>query len=109
VSKAKRVPRARTIARGQLQKARKLAGARRKLIALEPGGSPERPCQVPSASVVEARAQSWACPDCDGPLRSDEHAAESHGGRMLRVVRLGCRSCGAPLELYFQIVEPLAH
>jgi hypothetical protein len=95
--------------RDQLRRAQKLAASRRKLVALEAGGSPERPAEVPSASVVEARAQSWPCPDCGGPLRCREHRAERHHGELLRCAELECRACGAPLTLYFRLGQALAH
>ena len=51
----------------------KLAATREKLAALEPGGGPERPLEVSSASQVEVRATGLACLRCDGALRLVEH------------------------------------
>lgn len=104
VAKKKRPVRARNLRRELERSDDKLARARRRLIALEPGGSPERPIDVASASVIEARAEGVACPDCAGALRVQEHGARAHQGELLRPVVLACRSCGAPLTLFFRIV-----
>ena len=77
--------------------------SRRKLIALERGGSAERPIEVDSASVIEARAESISCPDCTQSLRTVEHQSVEHAGELLRAVELVCRGCGAQLRLYFRI------
>jgi hypothetical protein len=107
VTKRKRAARARTMRRALERRDDKLSEARRKLIRLSPGGAPERPCPIDSASVVELRAEGTACPDCAGALRCEEHVALAHGGELLRVAKLRCRVCGAPLELYFRVVEKL--
>jgi hypothetical protein len=103
VTKKKRSLRARTQRREQERSHDKLALARRKLLGLERGGAPERPIDVDSAAVIEARAESVTCPDCSSALRTVEHKALQHGGQLLRVVELACRSCGAALNLYFRI------
>lgn len=82
----------------------KLSAARRRLIKLEVGGSPERPVEVASAAVIEARAESLSCPDCAGELRTDSHEAREHEGELLREVTLVCRRCAAALTQYFRIV-----
>ena len=102
----KRPPRPRTLRRTRERELDKLASARRRLLALEPGGTPALPLEVPSAAVIELRAQSIPCPDCDGPLRVSEHRASEHSGELLRNVELACRNCGAPLTLFFRIVVP---
>jgi hypothetical protein len=104
VSKKKRPLRARNLRRALERDQDKLAAARRKLIALEAGGSPARPIEVASAAVIEARAESLPCPDCDGELRCQAHDAREHDGELLRAVTLTCRRCGATLEQYFRIV-----
>jgi hypothetical protein len=104
VSKKKRPVRTRSLRRSLERSEDKLAHARRRLIALAPGGTPERPIEVSSAAVIEARAESVACPDCAGELRIGEHAAQQHERALLRVVQLSCRRCGAPLTLFFHIV-----
>ncbi len=85
----------------------KLALARERLAALEPGGSPERPIEVASASLVEPRAQSAPCLRCGGPLRIDEHTAESIGGLRLRVVHARCAQCASPRLLYYRVGSAL--
>jgi hypothetical protein len=74
---------------------------------LEAGGSPARPLDVPSASVVEAQALGVPCPQCQGPHEMLEHAAiTAEGGARLREVRLSCRQCGSRRSLFFRLVEP---
>jgi hypothetical protein len=99
--------RARTERRALERRLEKLAEARRKLIALEPGGTPERPIDVSSAAIVEPRAESFACPDCEGPMRTQEHVALGSAVARVRAVMLRCRSCSASLRVYFRIVTPL--
>ena len=105
MTKKKRPARARSVRRKLERDEDKLAHARRRLIALEPGGTPDRPLEVASASVIEMRAESTPCPDCGGPLRVEEHGAREHAGMLLRPVQLACRSCGAALTLFFRIVS----
>jgi uncharacterized protein YbaR (Trm112 family) len=104
VTKKKRPKSARTLRRTHERDHDKLALARRKLLALEAGGSPGHPIVVPSAAVIEARAESVPCPDCQGALRVSEHEAHTHDGELLREVTLSCRSCGAALRLFFRIM-----
>jgi predicted RNA-binding Zn-ribbon protein involved in translation (DUF1610 family) len=106
VSKKKRPERTRTLRRNSERRQDKLSAARRKLVQLEPGGSPERPIEVASAAVVEPRAESFPCPDCGGALRSELHEVRSEGSHLLREVSLRCRVCGDPLTLYFRVAEP---
>jgi len=82
----------------------KLSAARRKLITMEDGGRPDRPIEVASAAVIEARAASVPCPDCAGELRAESHEAREHQDELLREVTLICRRCGAALKQYFRIV-----
>lgn len=74
-----------------------------------PGGAPDRPIEVASASVVEARATSDPCIVCGKPVYLEEHAVETHGGQLLRAVRVECRFCGHERTLYFRIAEPMVH
>lgn len=78
-------------------------------LAAAPGGSPDRPLEVSSASVVEARATSDPCPVCDRPLYLEEHAVETHGEQSLRAVRVECRFCAHRRTVYVQIAEPMLH
>ena len=84
----------------------KMARQREKLAGLEPGGAPDRPIDVTTASVVEPQARAHACARCGGTmLRVLEHEARELAGRRLRVVRLSCPQCGANRVLYFQIAQ----
>jgi hypothetical protein len=104
VTKRKRPPRPRSLRRALERDQDKLAAARRRLIALEAGGTPGRPIEVASAAVIEARAASVPCPDCAGELRAEGHDAFEHEDALLREVRLICRRCGGTLAQYFRIV-----
>lgn len=92
------------------REAAKLAQARMKLAALEPGGGPDRPIEVSSASLVEPHASSQPCPACgNGGGRVDEHIAidwRPHDGaeaRRLRVAKMVCARCGVRRDVYFRI------
>lgn len=114
---AKRRPRARTERRAAERAHAKLAEARLKLAALEPGGSPERPIEVTSASVVEVHAAGLPCAACGARTRVEEHAvaaapSEREGAgasRTLRVARVRCSRCGLARDVYFRIGTPLAN
>src|SRR5689334_697049 len=56
--------RARTERREAARDAVKMAVARMKLAALEPGGAEDRPIEVTSASIIEPHASSMICPAC---------------------------------------------
>jgi hypothetical protein len=71
------------------------------LATLTPGGSPSRPIEVSSASVIEARATTIPCPLCGGFYRVHEHTRPVPH---LRKVDVGCRHCSTPRTLWFQIV-----
>ncbi len=81
----------------------KLRKAKMKLALLEAGGSPERPLEVTSASVIEVMAASLPCASCGGKVRVDEHTAEHVGGRSLRAVLVKCVQCGDPRRIWFKI------
>jgi hypothetical protein len=92
--------RARTERREMEREAQKIARARMKLALLEPGGSPARPIEVSSASVIEPHASSLPCPACGAQgVRVEEHAAEQG----IRVTRVRCARCGARREIWFRI------
>jgi hypothetical protein len=96
----KRSKRARTVKRS-------LARDREKLLRLEAGGSPSRPIEVSSASLVEPKVALVRCPECDTPLAAAEHAAVVRGGVRLREVSAACRACGVTRTLWFRIVPVL--
>lgn len=106
---AKKSPRARTERRAAERASVKLAEARVKLARLEPGGSPERPIEVPSASVVEVHAAGLPCAACGGRPRVEEHAvATPPSARALRVVRVRCPTCGFARDVFFRLGTTLA-
>jgi len=83
----------------------KIADARERLFALEPGGAPDRPIEVVSASVVETHALSLECPRCGGPHELAEHVARTlPSGTRVREARLRCRQCGSRRSVWFRIV-----
>ena len=85
----------------------KLADAGAKLARLEPGGSPENPIELESASLVEPHASSLPCARCGGNLRVEEHTAQTIDGARLRVARLRCVQCGSPRIVYVHLISPL--
>jgi len=74
--------------------------------AAAPGGRPDRPVVVTSASVVEGVATREPCVMCGQPVYVEEHAVETHGDDRLRAVRVGCRFCEHQRLLYVRIDEP---
>jgi hypothetical protein len=99
----KRSPKAERRAKARAEE--KLGKKREQLAKIEAGGSPERPIDVVSVSVVETRAKSMPCPGCLGTSRVEEHAAETVEGRRLRIARMQCAQCGARRVVYFRIVR----
>lgn len=98
-------PRSRTKLREAARSLQKLRAARERLLALEPGGSPERPVLVVSAAVVETHAESVPCPRCNNKHEVTEHLAVTVDGSRLREARLRCRQCGSTRSLWFRIQE----
>jgi hypothetical protein len=74
-----------------------------------PGGSPELPIEVASASVVEGKARTTPCVQCGGALdlRGDHATSTARG--VLRELALVCRLCHAPRTLWFRIAPPAAN
>src|SRR5262249_50359365 len=97
--------RPRTVQREAERAMRKLADAREKLFRLEPGGSPERPIEVPSASVVESRARALGCARCGGETRLEDHAAVVIEAGARRRVRMRCRTCHSAFDVWLAIFE----
>lgn len=102
--------RARTARREAERDAEKLGRARMKLATLEPGGGPDRPIEVTSASIIEPHAMSMACPACaNANVRVEEHVAVTLPGegaepaRRLRVVKARCPKCGTRRDVFFRI------
>lgn len=93
----------RTARREAARAAVKLGTDRERLFRHEPGGSPERPIDVESASIVEPRARSLTCPLCEGEHEVVEHAAVTTPRGALREARLRCRRCGSRRSLWFRL------
>lgn len=102
----KRKPRPRTIARQLEREQRSLRDNKWRLAELSDGGSPARPIEVESASIVEPRAASLPCVDCDQTCRVVSHEALPTVSDRLRRVDVLCTRCGAKRSVYFRIVGP---
>ena len=81
---------------------RDLVRDRERLAQLSPGGSAERPLEVSSSAVLEARARATPCPQCSGELEVKDHRSTGAGTRAIDVK---CRTCGTARTLYFRIVS----
>lgn len=102
-------PRDRTARRQRERAARGLVRDREKLDTLGPGGSAARPLPVETVAVIELRATRAPCPQCQGELQLLSHDAVVVDERRLRVVRLRCRTCGAPRERWFVVEAALSN
>lgn len=97
--------RPRALRRASERAEKKLGDARERLAALSAGGSPERPLEVASASVVEGTAISLGCARCEGDVRLETHdAVTASDGRLLRRVRLVCKRCRARRDVWLRVV-----
>lgn len=85
----------------------KLGDAREKLARLTEGGAPERPIEVPSASVIEGHALGLGCARCEGELRVVDHDAVRTETGVLRRVRAQCKRCRAVREVWLRVVVHL--
>ena len=70
-----------------------------------PGGSPERPIDVASASVVEGKVRGTPCIQCGGDLDVRGDRATSTARGILREIAVVCRLCHAPRTLWFRVVR----
>lgn len=100
---AKKKLSARAARRADDRAAEKLGRDLDRLALLSPGGGPDRPIRLDSASQVEVTARGTPCHRCQGALRVEEHAAETVGGARLRVARVRCAVCGARRDIWFQL------
>jgi hypothetical protein len=82
---------------------------RERLARLEPGGAPDRPIEVITASLVEPRAKGMPCAVCGhtGSVRLDDHTARTIDGDALRLAHVRCAMCGYARVVYFAIRPPL--
>jgi hypothetical protein len=95
--------RKRTQARAEARIAEKQRNERRKLVLLQPGGAPDRPIAVSTASLVENTASALGCGVCGGALRLGSHEAKLAGASLLRVVTLRCAACSEVRIVYMRI------
>jgi hypothetical protein len=103
----RKIPRrARTARRAAVRAHDKLGRERERLMALEPGGSPERPIEIESPSVVELRAEAFTCPFCEVAFRVEAHRAPSAPGMRLREAAVLCPRCGRRRSIWFRLVGP---
>jgi hypothetical protein len=82
-----------------------LAEALERQAQTEPGGTPDGPVEVTSASQVDVRAESTPCPLCGGGLRLEEHVAYVRGDPSIRATHVRCHMCGVPRTLYFRVAH----
>ena len=99
----KRKPSPRSVRRASGRAHESLVRDLERLARLAPGGAPDRPLDVEAPSQVEPIAEATACPLCEGPLRLESHAAETHAGARLRVAHLRCTCCGVERARYFRL------
>lgn len=102
--KPKKKKRARTLRREADRERAKEIADRLTLAMLEPGGRPERPLEVPTAAVVESRAEALLCPRCLSPTRAQSHDAVTVHGVSLRHVKTRCTECEHQREVWVRIV-----
>lgn len=81
----------------------KLADAKQRLAELSPGGNPERPIDVDSASVVALRAAALGCARCEGDLRVEREEAVQG----LRRVAASCKACRAERVIWLRLASRL--
>jgi len=103
---AKKSPRPRTLRRAAAQSGARVAERLKRLAAQLPGGGPDRPLRVTSASVIEVRARATPCLVCGGELDLQAHVADGPADTATRRVELICRRCHGARQLWFLIEPP---
>ena len=106
MARPKRRTRARTLERKARLLSDKLYRARDKLIDLAPGGTEARPIDVPTAALVEPKAEAVACPRCGEPFAVESHEARTSVHGRLREVTALCKFCGVRRLLWFRVIAP---
>jgi RNase P subunit RPR2 len=106
MARPKRPTRARTLARKARLASERIFQARNRLIDLAAGGSEQRPIDVPTASLVEPKAEAVTCPRCETPFAVETHEAVTTAHGRLRDVTVHCKTCGFGRKLWFRIVAP---
>jgi len=99
-------PRPRRKRREQERALRKQVRRTEALAGELPGGAPDRPIDVTSASVVEGKARGTPCIQCGGELELRGDRATSTARGILREIALICRRCHAPRTLWYRIRPP---
>jgi hypothetical protein len=106
MARPKRSGRARTARRKVVLASEKLTRARDRLVDLAPGGSEARPLDVATASLVEPKAEAFACPRCETAFAVESHEAVTTPHGRLREVTAHCKMCGFRRALWFRIIAP---
>jgi hypothetical protein len=99
-----RPPRPRRQQREQQRALRKTVRQLERLAAELPGGAPERPIDVASASVVATKARAIACVQCEAAemeLRGDRATSTARG--VLRELAMVCRQCHTARAVWFRV------
>ena len=104
-----RPPRPRRAARERDRALRKEVRRAEQLAGELPGGSPDHPLEVASASVVDTKARATPCIQCGGELEPRGDRASSTARGVLRAITLACRRCQAPRTLWFRIAPTAAN
>lgn len=104
-----RPPRPRRKQRAQDRALRKAVRRTEALAARLPGGSPDAPIEVVSASVVETKARATPCVQCGGELALRGDRATSTPRGVLREIEAACRRCHAPRTLWFRVAIEAAN
>lgn len=109
---AKKAPRERAgrAKRRQLERVvRKSEATVDRVLGMLPGGAPENPIDVESASVIDTRAVRDPCPKCAGDSELVEHLATIVEQRRLREARVRCRQCGKERSVWFALPLSITH
>jgi hypothetical protein len=93
--------------RAESRRDAKVVRDRERLAALEAGGTPERPIEVVSASLVEPKARAMPCPVCGASVRVEDHTARTLQGAPRRMAHVVCPMCRHARVVYFSIRPPL--
>ncbi len=104
---AKKPKRPRVPRRVDERRLRREVREREALAAALPGGTPERPIEVPTPAVIEGRARRAPCPQCGGKLQIEDQAAlPQEDGGILREIQMICTRCHVRRSLWFLVVRP---
>jgi hypothetical protein len=77
----------------------------RRIAALAPGASPERPLAVASFAAIEEEIEGRVCGRCGGRFVNLGERSARDGDRLLRVVRLECAGCEDLGWIHFDVTE----